>query len=351
MFIRPLILVTVLLTGVLLSACDKETSTSRHRSKTDHLVELAPAEIQAVRAQLTSSNSLQPRRIARISNEIAGRVVKLSVNPGDAVSQGELLLQLDDSLIQVALEKARAQTLQAQSDFDRLNKLKPKQLASDEEIARARTALLMARAEEKLQRTRLQRATLKAPFDGVVTERLVETGDVLPVNTHALTLIDPDSLYLKIRVAGQWIPWLAVGDYVSVRIPALGDNRFDASIARIYPAIDAATRKGTIEVKLSPQPFGARAGQLAIAEFYTQSADRLVIPANSLHHDSQGAFVYTVDSDNQAHKTRIETGQQYGDMIAVTAGLTAQSRVVVKGSIGLREGKTVKVVEPAAATP
>ena len=351
MFMRPLSLLLLLLSGVLLAACSSEAPPAKSRAKPAHAVELAPAKMQAVRKWLTGSASLEARRLSRISTEIGAKVVQLTVNPGDAVKQGELLLQLDASLIQLEHDKARAQTLQAQSDFDRLNKLKPKQLASDEELARARTALLMAKAEEKLQALRLQRSSLRAPFDGIITERRVEPGDVVAANTHVLTLIDPDSLYLKLRVAEQWIPWLTVGDAVSVRIPALGDSVFDAGIVRVYPAIDSRSRQGTIEVELSPLPFGARAGQLAVAEFTTRSTDRLVIPAHSLHHDSQGAFVYTVDDNRRARKTRIVTGAQYGDRVAVDAGLDVNSRVVVKGSIGLREGKAVTIVNPAAATP
>lgn len=340
--ISRLVFLAVLGASIMLGACDKAAVDHKARGQQPHRVTLTTAEIQAVRTPLTASSLLQARQVSRISNEIAARITELRVRPGDRVTQGELLIRLDDSLIIAELDKARAKKQQAESEYQRLKKLRPKQLASEEEIVRARTALQVATAEEKWQRTRLAKTRLRAAFDGVVTERLAEPGDSLPVGNHLLTIIDPDSLYLKLQLAEQWLPWLQAGDPVSIRIAALDNSLFEGSIERIYPTIDPVTRKGTLEVVFSPQPFGVRAGQLATVSLHTRSVDRLVIPVSSLQHDSLGAFVYTVDSDNVAHKKRIRTGRQYGDLITVDSGLSAGQTIVGSGFIGLRDGKQVK---------
>ncbi len=343
------VLIVLLPSLLLLTACSEQRSAGQHKkSRAAHLVELAPAQIRAVRSEITASSRLQARRLVRLSTEIGARIVQLPVYPGDRVEQGDLLLALDDSLIRIELDKARAQHQQAESEYQRLLKLKPKQLASDEEITRARTALHLTRAEVSLQQNRLQRSRLHAPFDGIITQRLVAAGEVVAANSHVLTLLDPDSLFVSLSLAEQWLPWLAVGDHVSLRIAALGDSLHDGEIVRIHPVIDENSRQGRIEVELQPLPFGVRAGQLVTARLHTRSADRLVIPASSLHHDSRGAYVYTVDDDNVAHRTEVGTGMQYGEWISIDKGLSVNDRVVVKGSIGLRQGKRVKPVNAAS---
>ncbi len=333
-----------LFTALLLSACGDDNKPASERKRQPHLVEVVPAQIQAVRTQLTTSGSLKARKNVRVYNEISARIVSLPHYPGDKIKQGDLLVKLDDSLIRAELDKAVAQKQQATSDFERLKKLGPGKLATADEITRAETSLQIATAEEKLQRARLALTRIRAPFDGVVTARLVEPGDVVAMHSHILTVIDPDSLHLVVQLAERWMPFINSGDYVAVSINALGSQPHDGMIDRIYPGINETTRKGTLEISLEPQPFGAQPGQLATADFYTRSVDRLVVPAHSLHHDAEGAYVFTLDDEDRASKAHIIKGEQYGDLIAVDSGLSANSRVVSRGFIGLRNDKQVEVI-------
>lgn len=333
----------------LLFACEQSTDSKPKRSKSAHLVEVHNARIEAVRTRLKTSGSLRAETQVKVFNEISARVLELPFYPGDQVTSGQQIARLDDSLIRAELDKATALRKLARSDYDRLKKLKPNQLASAEEIASAKTELDVALAEEKLQKTRLAQTVIRAPFDGVITERLVEPGDVVSLHSHMLTVIDPGSLHLVVQLAEQWMPFVSTGDHVSISIDALGNAVHDGSIKRIYPGIDEFTRKGTIEIGFDPQPFGTQPGQLARVELFTHSVDQLVIPANSLHHDSSGAYVYTLDSNDKTNKVHVNKGQQYGNLLAIQSGLDVNSRVVVKGFIGLRNGKKVKVVDGSAS--
>lgn len=339
-----------MVSSFLLSACSDDTASSHKRAKTAHLVETQQAQIQAVRTQLKASGSLKAKRKVRIYNELSARIVELPYYPGDHVNKEDVLVRLDDSIISAELDKAIAGRKQAESDYKRLKTLKPKKLASDEEIAQAATALEIARAEEKLQRARFAQTTLRAPFAGQVTERLFEPGDVVALHSQLLSLIDPDSLLLEIKLAERWMTAIAIGDYVSVTIDALGTSQHDGRISRIYPGIDENTRKGTIEISLEPQPFGAQIGQLARVELFTHSVDKLVVPAHSIHHDSKGAYVYIIDDDSKVQKNYVVKGHQYGDQIAIVSGLDVNSSIVTKGFIGLRNGKSVTVARPEILT-
>jgi len=345
-----------LLAAAVLAACDREQPQSAaNRQQQTHVVETDAARIAQVQSRLTATGTIEAATIVRLYNEVSGRITDLPNHEGDEVAAHSIIIRLDDALIQAEFDKAVSQQQQAKLDYDRLQQLKPKQLASDEEVARAHTALDVAIAEEKMQRTLLSKAVIRAPFDGVITERLFEPGDVVPLHSHILTLIDPKSLQVKIRLSENWIPLIQPGDEVGIGIDALGKTRYPGRIGRIYPTIDPDTRKGTIEVEFLPvPPAGARAGQLARVDLRATPRQRLVAPAAALHHDASGAYVYVVRDDEKgettAVKTRVQKGMQYDNLIEITGGLRDGERIVVKGFIGLRDGKRVSVFTQNDAT-
>lgn len=349
---RLLLIPLLILSGLITGACDKTGNAGNAGSRQvkqapPHVVETTRARSQSVQSKLTTSGTIEAGTRVRLYNEVSGKIRYLPYHEGDAVAAHTIVIGLDDDVIQAELDKATASREQAKIDYDRLMKLK-KQLASDEEIARAHTAYDIAVADEKLQQTRLNKTVIKAPFDGIITERHYEPGDVVPMHSHILSMIDPESLQVKIHLAEHWIPLIQSGDSVDVQIDALADSIHAGQIKRIHPTIDASTRKGTVEIEFQPAPFGAQAGQLARVYLKTRPADKLVVPAHALHHDSAGAYIYVVNEESEASKIYVQKGVQFGEVIEITSGLNANDAIVTKGFNGLRHGKKVKVLNKDA---
>jgi len=340
-------LIPLLLIGLVVGACndannpDQDTSRSKREAQA-HVVATIPARMQSVQSQLTTSGTIEAGTTVRLFNEVSGKIQYLPYHEGDTVSANTIVIGLDDDIIQAELDKATATREQARIDYQRLKKLQ-KQLASDEEIARAHTALDIAVADEQLQQSRLDKTVIKAPFDGVITERHYEQGDVVPLHSHILTMIDPESLQVRIHLAENWIPQIQLDDQVEIRIDALDNSAHPGLIKRIHPTIDANTRKGTVEIAFKPVPFGARAGQLARVTLKTRPSSRLVVPSHALHHDAKGAYVYVVGEKSTTSKIYVTKGAQYGDAIEITSGIHDNDAVVIKGFNGLRHGKKVEV--------
>ncbi len=163
-------------------------------------------------------------------------------------------MQLDDALLRAQLDKAGAGSRQARLDLKRIEGLIKKRAVSKDELSRTTTALDIARAEQRMLDIRVGYTRITAPFSGVVTERLMEPGDIASKNSHLLTLTDPQSLVMEIHVSELLLPHVAQGDLVSVRIDALGDDNHKGRIQRIHPELDAVTRQGRVEVALDPVP-------------------------------------------------------------------------------------------------
>lgn len=306
-----------------------------------HLVELATARNDTLNLTSVYNGSLRARRSVRIHAQEEGRVAGVRYYEGDRVEAGALLLELESTLLEAQLDKAVAMRRESEANLARLSGLRQRRLVGEDEYLRAATAVEVARAEEAVLSTRLSYARMLAPFDGVVSERKVEPGDVAARHDHVLTVIDPDSLVIDILASELLLPDLQPGDPVTVRIDALGTDIFQGEVQRIYPEMDPRTRQGRVEVALTPVPAAARAGQFARVTFNVQSAARTIIPFGALRRDPAGEYVFSVDADGKARRTEVRSGRRLADEVEILEGLSADSRVVLRGFLGLSDGMTV----------
>jgi RND family efflux transporter MFP subunit len=346
------LVVSLLIFGLMLPSCDNagEANISPPRvQQTLHRVEVITVENKAVSLTQTVSGALIAVTKIRLYNEESGRITKLPYHEGDTVKKGTLLVQLDNALLKTDVAKTVATKQQAKLDLSRLKKLLQKNLSTEEELAQAATELDLAIAEEKRQLIRLQRTSIKAPINGLITKRLYEPGDMLAPQSHIHTIIDPSALRLKASLAERWLPLVKKGQQVTLRIDALGNTGFVAKVSRIHPTINASTHKGIIEILLSPVPKGATVGQFSRANIKLSATNRLIIPVHTIHYEPAGAYVFRVIKDKKgdtiAEKVYFEQGQQFASKAEILSGLNPGDRIVSRGFLGLRTGKKVEVAD------
>jgi len=168
------LLVAIACLALTLAACDRLTAltggevaaTGKPRGERPaHAVETVVVSRQAVRIVRTLTGTLEVPRTVHVHSEQAGRIIELPYFEGDSVKKGALLARLDSALLRAGLAKVVALRKQAGVNLKRLEKLVPRKLATEDELARTKTAVELARAEELLQRTLLSRTVIKAPFD------------------------------------------------------------------------------------------------------------------------------------------------------------------------------------------
>ena len=284
--------------------------------------------------------------MVRIHNQEEGRITELPFFEGDRVETGETLVRMERDLLQAQLDKAKATTAQSRIDVKRLENLVKKRAVSEDELARSRTALNIAIADQRQLEIRLAYTRITAPFKGVLTARLAEPGDVVARHSHLLTLSDPGSLVTQIHASELLLPHFRPGDPASVRIDALGGGRFEGRILRIHPELNPVSRQGVVEVILDPVPTGARAGQFARVRLETAKVERVLIPFSALKRDQAGEYVYRLGDEAKVQRTDVRSGIRIADKIEILEGLSPGQRIVRRGFLGLSEGKTVSVATP-----
>jgi membrane fusion protein (multidrug efflux system) len=367
----PFLLAALMVAG--LTACSQDTAKDARKPDKAHLVEAARVELVNSGVTRVRTGTLRARREINIYAQEEGRVKNLPYYEGDKVSKGQVLATLDDELLRSQLARAEATRHKAEQDLKRIRDLYKKKLTTDEELSRAETELEVARADMELLNTRLSYTTIKAPISGVISNRLTEPGNVVEKHTHMLTLSDPSSLVTEVSVSELLIPQMAIDDPVKVTIDALGQEVHNGHIVRIHPNLDPVSRRGMVEMELKPVPSGARPGQLCRVEFTTRVASRLVIPFRAIRRDEQGEYVFVLQESNSAEKTAdkadvaneqplnkgdkkkgadfvvvrtaLRSGLRLGEQVEILQGLQENQKVVVRGFLGLSDGKHVKVVK------
>ncbi|MEW8661058.1 MAG: efflux RND transporter periplasmic adaptor subunit [Candidatus Thiodiazotropha sp.] len=347
--VLPLIAASTLILSLLSSGCSQSASESNSDNRDKdaeraHLVAVETIESQASVIVHERDGTLKARQRVRIFNQEEGRITELPFFEGDEVAKGEAIVILDEELLKAELEKALATAKQMQLNLKRQEELAKRLAVSQDDLAQARTDLRVAEAERRVLQTRLGYTRIRAPFSGLISERLVEPGDVVPRHTHLMTIINPQSLVTSILVSDLLLPQLATGDPVTVRIDGLGEKPFAGRILRIHPQLDEKTRMGTVEVILDPIPTGARSGQLCRVMLETARQPRITVPFNALQRDAEGEFVYRLDPRRQAERISVESGMRIDDRVEILQGLETGDRIVTKGFIELEPGTKVEPV-------
>lgn len=336
----------------LLSGCGGDDPADKQKSTRAQLVEAVPVSRQSLVHASHLSGTLQAYSTVRLFNQEEGAITTILVHEGDAVKDGDTLVRMDDRLLRADLNKATANRKQAEQDVARLTKLRQRKLVAEDEMLRAGTALDVAVAEEQSLATRLGYTRVQAPISGLISERQVEPGDVIPKYTHLLTIIDNSKLLTEVTVSELLMPELRIDEPVSVQIDALPGQTFMGRILRIHPALDATTRRGKIEVILDQPPAAAQPGQLCRVSLSGTAQQRLTVPFNALRRDEQGEHVFVIDADNRAQRRAVRTGLRIADSVEILDGLAIGEQVIVRGFLGLKAGKEVRLAgEKAGKKP
>jgi len=148
-------------------------------------------------------------------------------------------------------------------------------------------------------------------------------------------------------VSEQELVLLSVGDEVELQLDIVGSGRFQAYISRIYPDIDPITRRGQLEITASGLPSSARSGQLVRVRLTSAIAERLMVPFSAIRVEGE-SYVYVVNQSHEVEKRSIQLGQRIADQVEVISGLSNGESIVIRGFMGLTEGRRVTPVTPLA---
>lgn len=347
----PVLLLAAFTATALMSGCGLgggETAAAGDEASEEEEVAI-PVEVAEVRrgdiyAVYSATGSLEAERDAQVVSKVEGQIVEILVEEGDHVEAGDVLARLDGDQLRLELARTRAELEKLEAEYARNQALHDKGLVTREAYDTISFDVRARRAEAELAALRLSYTEIRAPIDGVISERMVKVGNTITANTSTFRITDLEPLIAELFVPEREFNKLAAGQPAQVAVDALGARRFPGRIARISPVIDPATATFKVTVEATDPSGQLKPGMFARIDIvWDVHRQALQIPRDALVEgvDDQAVFVVR---DDVAERRSIRTGLTNGARVEVLEGVEADEAVVVVGKSGLRDGGRVTVV-------
>lgn len=286
-----------------------------------------------------------------------GRVISISVEPGDWVRAGQVLAVIDRSVqtqqaqsSAAQIDVARADATLAQANLDRALQLVDRgfisradvdRLTATRDAAKARVAVAEAQYRELLARN--ARLNIVAPAAGLVLDRKVEIGQVLGAGAEPpFTIARGGEMELLATANEDDLAVLKVGAIAQVT-PVGSGKTFAGQIWQVSPIIDPNDRQGVVRIALPYDP-AIRPGGFASAEISRGALVAPRLPESAILSDEKGSYVYVVDGQNRVQRRAVRTGIVTDEGIAVIAGLQGSERVITRAGGFVNEGDKVNPI-------
>lgn len=323
---------------------------------------------------------LQPVRTAQLKFEVQGQVTKRLVEPGTSVTEGQALLMLDDLDLndqftqadsqyqieqagikrdQKMLKLAKQNLALQRSEVRRYEKLKSDSLVSASQLDTARQELItldsqvselqyavstakarlsLKKSDRDVAKRNLQRATLRAPFNGHINSVNAQVGDFVSATEIIATIVDTSHLDLKLDVRGEVAAALTLGQDVNVHVES---HSIIGRLIALQPDPDPSTNTHALRIQLSGEDI--QSGMLASADLpLAKQVNVITVPVSSIETNAGENFVY-VYQEGRIRRQLVSISQRVGSEYIISSGLETEEKIVSRDVSGLKDGQQVAV--------
>jgi membrane fusion protein (multidrug efflux system) len=367
----------VLAVASALVACGKGPAKDAKKDADAKPVQLsiAPEDLLTVQSNSLASGpvitgSVQPERKADLRAEVSAVVLQVLKENGETVKRGDVLVKLDETAIRDSLGSAEAsaraagQALeQAERQLERLKTLRASGMTSvqaldDAEVRRnsAQSEVAAARTRAVLARQQLQRTLVRAPFDGVVSDRKVSAGDTAAIGKELLKVIDTTSMRFEGRVSADKIASVKIGQPVAFRVNGYGEQEFQGVVKRIDPAANDVTRQVEVLVGFANGNQPKVSGLYGEGRIEADVKAALMLPEGALVKAGDKAYTWRL-KDNTLSKVDLVLGKrdQRTGNYEIERGLAGGDTVLRTPNSSFKDGQKVERaparVASASVTP
>ena len=346
-----------------LGACSKGAGGTPEVAEPAPLL-LSPEDLVTVSESSLASGplitgSVEAGRRADLRAEVPAVVLAVLKDNGDPVRGGDLLVRLDPTAIRDGLTSAEASARaaelayqQAERQYQRILKLRQENMVSAQQLEDAEIQRNTAQSEAEAARTRvvaarqqLERTEVRAPFDGLVSNRKVSAGDTAAVGKELMQVMDPTSIRFEGRVSADSIGEVAAGQSVHFRVQGFAEADFAGTVVRVNPAANETTRQVEVLVSFDdPAQIPGVAGLYAEGRIESHSAARLTVAAPSIQRDGDNAFAWRF-KDGALEQVPLDLGayDERTGRYAVDGGLAEGDAVLRYPGSTLKDGQAAQL--------
>ncbi len=301
--------------------------------------------------------SLVAVRGVTLGSELAGLIRDITFDSGAAVKKGQVLVKLDTSA-----EEAQLKAAQADAALSRLNLQRAKSLREGESNSPADLDAAEARAKQASATVAnleaiISKKSIRAPFDGRISIRQVELGQVLSAGAPIANLQSVTPIYADFWLPQQALADLETGQAVQLQTDTFAGATWKGDISAINPEVDTATRNVKVRATFPNDDGRLRPGMFVNVQVLTGEKHRvLVVPVTSVLYAPYGDTIFVIENKKDAsgkgasvvRQQFVRLGERRGDFISVTSGLEKGQAIVSSGAFKLRNGMAVAVNDTLA---
>ncbi|ARO14771.1 NolF secretion protein [Ketogulonicigenium robustum] len=320
-------------------------------------VVMAPTLLQR---QVKVTGAVAPANSVAFSSEASGVVESVSVRVGDQVKAGDVLVQVNVEALTLQLNLARSnadatrvQLELAEAQLARVQELVGRGVSTNSTLDETRTNVEAQRANLSAMQDQirsaelsLSKATLRAPFDGVVSERNTDPGAFVSIGSQLLTIVDMSRMEMQANAAVTDSVQLAVGQKATITVDGIAGRTFEGVVERISPVATTGSRTIPVSIMIDNADGFLRGGMFAIGQVVTQEeADALVLPVGAIRTEGGTNYVLVVVDDKVERRDVTLNTDWSREQVQVLTGLAAGDRVISLPLSGLAAGDLVTFVE------
>lgn len=280
-----------------------------------------------------------------VSAQTMGVVTQVFVTEGQVVKKGQLLAQIDNSVILRSVESMKAQLELAKSVFDRQQNLWDQKIGTEVQYLQAKTNKESLEEQVASLQAQIEMTKIKSPIYGTIDEVFAKIGQNLAPGFPAVRVINTSDLKIKANVSESYITAIRTGNKVMVTVDDL-DKSFDARVTFVGKNIDLLSRTFPVEVKLPDMP-NLRPNMTAVVKIVFHSDDAaLAVPVNVVQEINNEKIVYVVVQEGDktvARRKVVEVDGVYDNIAQITKGLSAGDKIITVGYQSLNDGELVKI--------
>ena len=283
-----------------------------------------------------------------VTTDMGGLVKGVFVDEGQYVSQGQTLIQLDNSIITSQMAELETAISLAKEVFDKRQRLWNQNIGSEIEYLQAKNqyeSLIDKKASANVQ---LSKTSIKAPISGYIDMINVKLGEMAVPGMPACQIVNNAMMEVKIDLPEVYLGKVNKGDEILVELPAI-EKEVKAKVSAVGQTVNAYNRAFQVIASIDNKDNAIKPNMLVKAKFNNLTvSDAIVIPSNLLQESAQGYFVFTAETDSLTNevvavKKQIEVGESYGGQIVVTKGLNESDVIINEGFRNVLDGQLIKI--------
>jgi RND family efflux transporter MFP subunit len=366
---------------------------ARNSSDSARTVKTDAVRQESVRRSLEVVGTLAAEDQVSVSSEVDGVVHRVLADLGDRVASGQTLVEIDREKLQYNLDQQRAaharalakygasdaghlpavadtpdvrraaaELEQAKQGFERVSALHKSQLIPQQMLDDADTTLRLKRASYdaalqqaknlqadidasaaalQLAERQLRDTFIRAPFDGLIQQRMVSIGELVKAQMPVMTVVRVDPLKLRSEIPERMAPWVKVGQALTLRVDAFPEKTFAATVSRISPAVSTETRTFAFEALAPNAEALLKPGTFARVRLETSLIESVMtIPYAAMQYRYGVYRAFAVEGERLKAR-ELKTGDRIGDRMEIIAGLNAADRVAVTDVDTLSDGMKI----------